>query len=63
MIAHLEQRPARPSWLRAMPIELERLILRALAKPADARPTMQELAYELTALAASGAVQELRAAG
>jgi serine/threonine protein kinase len=63
MLAHLEQRPARPSWLRAMPIELERLILRALAKEADARPTMRELAYELTALAASGTAAELRAAG
>jgi len=63
MLAHLEQRPARPSWLRAMPIELERLILRALAKEADARPTMRELAYELTALAASATAAELRAAG
>ena len=48
MIAHLEQRPARPSWLRAnLPGELERLVLRALAKlPAD-RPTMAELAATL----------------
>src|SRR5262245_11393958 len=63
MVAHLEQRPARPSWLRAMPIELERLILRALAKRPEERPTMRELAYELGMLAASGAAQELRAAG
>jgi len=63
MIAHLEQRPARPSWLRAMPIELERLILRALAKHADERPTMCELAYELAELAAWNVVQDLRAAG
>ena len=44
MIAHLEQRPARPSWLATspMPIELERIILRALAKDPDQRPTMAE---------------------
>jgi serine/threonine-protein kinase len=63
MLAHVEQRPARPSWLRAMPIELERLILRALAKRPEERPTMRELAYELAELAAAGALQELRAAG
>ena len=50
MIAHLEQRPARPSWLRPMPIELERIILRALAKDPAARPTMLALADELCAL-------------
>jgi serine/threonine-protein kinase len=67
MTAHLELRPARPSWLAHVPLELERLILRSLAKqPAD-RPTMAELARELTALAdsyhASEAAAELRAAG
>lgn len=69
MTAHLEQRPARPTWLARIPLALERLILRALAKqPAD-RPSMSELARELTALAdgylVSGAVveAELRAAG
>jgi serine/threonine-protein kinase len=51
MTAHLEQRPARPSWLAPMPLELERLILRALAKEAEDRPTMAELAAALTALA------------
>ncbi len=51
MIAHLEQRPARPSWLAAMPIELERVILRALAKAPEDRPTMREIARELTAIA------------
>ena len=51
MMAHMEQRPARPSWLRAMPIELERLILRALAKDPAARPTMHELATALADLA------------
>lgn len=63
MTAHLETRPARPSWLAAMPLELERLILRALAKvPAD-RPTMAEMASELAVLADAAAVPRLRAAG
>ena len=48
MMAHLEGRPARPSWLRPMPIELERVILRSLAKDPAARPSMAELAGELT---------------
>jgi hypothetical protein len=61
MFAHLEQRPSRPSWVRRMPIELERLILRSLAKaPAD-RPAMRDVAAELGALA--DAEVELRAAG
>ncbi|MCX5743845.1 MAG: serine/threonine-protein kinase, partial [Proteobacteria bacterium] len=47
MAAHLEQRPPRPSWLRAMPDELERVILRALAKDPAHRPTMADLADEL----------------
>jgi len=51
MTAHLEQRPARPSWLVAMPIELERIILRALAKAPEDRPSMAEIACELTRLA------------
>ena len=51
MAAHLERRPSRPSWLRPMPIALDRLILRSLAKrPAD-RPTMHEVAVTLGALA------------
>lgn len=50
MMAHMEQRPARPSWLRAMPMQLERIILRALAKDATARPSMAELATELADL-------------
>jgi serine/threonine-protein kinase len=65
MTAHLERRPPRPSWLRAgLPIELERAILRALAKEPAFRPTMAELAAELEALsddAAPGAT--LRMAG
>lgn len=67
MTAHLEQRPARPTWLARIPLELERLILRALAKQPFDRPSMSELARELSALAdgylVAGAVTELRAAG
>jgi serine/threonine-protein kinase len=52
MHAHREQRPARPSWLRAgVPGELERLILRALAKDTADRPTMAEMASQLGCLA------------
>jgi eukaryotic-like serine/threonine-protein kinase len=51
MTAHLERRPSRPSWVRPMPIELERLILRSLAKhPAD-RPAMHDVAAALGELA------------
>ncbi len=63
MIAHLEQRPARPSWLRPMPMELERIILRALAKDPAARPTMEELALELSELVDLHTPIELRRAG
>jgi hypothetical protein len=63
MLAHLEQRPARPSWLVKMPMELERLILRSLAKDPAHRPTMAEVADELNALVDAGAAPELRAAG
>jgi serine/threonine protein kinase len=52
MTAHLERRPTRPSWLRPMPIELERLILRSLAKRAEDRPAMHEVAVALGELAA-----------
>ncbi len=51
MTAHLESRPTRPSWVRPMPIELERLILRSLAKRPDDRPAMHEVAVALGALA------------
>jgi serine/threonine-protein kinase len=43
MNLHCEQRPARPSWLRsAIPLEVERLVLRALAKEPAVRPTLAE---------------------
>jgi serine/threonine-protein kinase len=61
MIAHMDQRPARPSWMRhGVPPELDRAILRALAKDPAQRPTMAELACELAELADS---YELRLAG
>jgi serine/threonine protein kinase len=65
MVAHLEQRPARPAWLRSgTPIELERLVLRALAKDPDLRPTMTELAHALGELAdARCTSDEVRMAG
>jgi serine/threonine-protein kinase len=51
MMAHLERRPSRPSWVRSMPIALERLILRSLAKDASDRPAMRDVAIELGGLA------------
>jgi serine/threonine-protein kinase len=51
MLAHLEERPARPSWLRTMPLALERIILRAMAKDPAMRPTMNEIACDLAELA------------
>ena len=48
LAAHLDQRPARPGWMRAgTPAALDRLIGRALAKDPVLRPTMAELALEL----------------
>jgi serine/threonine protein kinase len=55
MAHHLEDRAPRPSWLRAdddrVPAELERLVLRALAKDPAVRPSMREVADELCMLA------------
>jgi len=54
MLAHMDTRPARPTWLRAgVPVELERVILRALGKDPELRPTMRQLADELGDLADS----------
>jgi len=51
MMAHMEQRPARPSWLRAaIPVDVERLVMRALAKAPAMRPTMAEMARALVRL-------------
>ena len=49
--AHMERRPSRPSWVRPMPIELERVILRSLVKDPALRPAMREVAMVLGALA------------
>lgn len=52
MNKHTDQRPARPSWLRAgIPLEVERLVLRALAKDPAMRPSMADLADALADLA------------
>jgi serine/threonine-protein kinase len=52
MNKHCDQRPARPSWLRGgIPLEVERLVLRALAKAPELRPTMAELALAFADLA------------
>jgi serine/threonine-protein kinase len=52
MVCHLEKRPARPSWLRnAVPVEIERLVMRALAKAPGLRPTMAEMSRALNRLA------------
>jgi serine/threonine-protein kinase len=50
MMAHLEQRPERPSWFAAIPMELERIIMRSLAKDAADRPSMAQVAFELELL-------------
>jgi len=63
MLAHLEQRPARPSWLVRLPGALERLILHALAKEPELRPTMAQVASELVRLADGCAPDQLRAVG
>ena len=63
MTAHLDQRPARPSWLRAgVPLDLERLVLRALAKEPALRPTMRDLALALADLTDADASETLRMA-
>jgi serine/threonine-protein kinase len=51
MAAHCERSPERPSLRRPeLTPELDRLILRALAKDPGSRPTMSEVATELTAV-------------
>jgi serine/threonine protein kinase len=61
MVHHLEDRPPKPSWLRAdddrVPVDLERVVLRALAKDPALRPTMRELADELRDLGARRALR------
>jgi serine/threonine protein kinase len=62
--AHSERRPSRPTWLAPnVPIELERVILRALAKEPAMRPTMTELAMKLEQLADSAPVEVAHGSG
>ncbi|MCX5747094.1 MAG: serine/threonine-protein kinase [Proteobacteria bacterium] len=51
MLAHTRNHPPRASWLRSdCPTELERLILRMLAKDPGLRPTMTEVVDQLAEL-------------
>jgi len=52
MLAHSNLLPVRPSDARETPAELERLIMRALAKDPAMRPAMRDMARDLSALAA-----------
>ncbi len=53
MLAHTNQLAARPTTRRAnVPAELDRLVMRALAKDPGMRPTMRDFARDLGALAA-----------
>ena len=52
MMSHTSALPARPSTVRELPAELERIIMRALAKDPAMRPTMHEMARDLSAFAA-----------
>lgn len=65
MRKHREQLPQRPSvWVPAMDPDLERVIVRALAKDPALRPTMAELQTELLAISYKNApVEALHAAG
>ncbi|MEO8550157.1 MAG: serine/threonine-protein kinase [Kofleriaceae bacterium] len=62
MLSHSNVLPVRPSDKRELPAELERLIMRALAKDPAMRPTMREMTRDLSALAAqypTGEVSQL----
>ena len=64
MVAHLDERPGRISWLRtAVPVELERLVMRALAKAPGLRPRMAEMAVALERLAGRASTAPVRLAG
>ncbi|CAN5170083.1 hypothetical protein BH11MYX1_BH11MYX1_50240 [soil metagenome] len=64
MVAHLDQRPGRISWLRnAVPVELERLVMRALAKAPGLRPPMSAMAMALDRLVGRSPSATLRMAG
>lgn len=59
MLSHSNLLPVRPADKRAIPTELERIIMRALAKDPAMRPTMREMAKDLTALAAQYPTQDI----
>jgi serine/threonine-protein kinase len=62
MLSHSNVLPERPSEKRELPAELERLIMRALSKDPAMRPTMRDMARDLSALAAqypTGEVSQL----
>ena len=67
MLSHSNLLPARPSEKRDIPAELERIIIRSLAKDRAMRPTMREMARDLSAFASqyptSDTVQLLEAVG
>jgi eukaryotic-like serine/threonine-protein kinase len=52
MLSHTNALPPRPSTTRELPPDLERIIMRALSKDPAMRPTMKEMARDLTAFAA-----------
>ncbi len=52
MVAHTSALPVRPSTIRDIPAELERIVMRALSKDPAMRPTMKDMARDLAAFAA-----------
>ncbi len=67
MLSHSNLLPTRPSEKRDIPAELERIIMRSLSKDPAMRPTMREMARDLSAFASqyptSDTVQLLEAVG
>ena len=64
MTLHTEEMPARPTTHRgAVPAALERLIMRTLLKDAEMRPTMLDLAHELSRMCSVHQVADLDAVG
>jgi serine/threonine protein kinase len=59
MLSHSNVLATRPSEKRELPAELERLIMRALSKDPAMRPTMREMAHDLTALATQYPTKEI----
>ncbi|MFT3694165.1 MAG: serine/threonine-protein kinase [Kofleriaceae bacterium] len=59
MLSHSNVLPVRPTEKREIPAELERMIMRSLSKDPAMRPSMEQLAKELTALAAQYPTQDI----